>query len=248
MSHLDQSVDIDDVEDAVHEARPLQPGRYRVAFALDGVDFRAIVLDDPVPLGRQILRAAGIHDVDPYALFLITADGDFEDIRPDEEVDLRDRAAYRFIAFGADPLYRFSLDGGRIVWGMPTVSETVLRLLSGARPDQAIFLEVRGGTDRMIADGSQVDLTAAGAEAFITARRPHAYAFFVNGKRYETDKASLTGAEIKAFVPGWDESHDLVLEGHGDEPDRIIDDHDSVQLDIEHGVRRFSSVPKANFG
>ena len=75
--------DIDDVELAVRENRPLRPGRYRVSFALDSVDYRPTVLDDPVPLGRQVLKAAGIKDVDGHSLFVITPDGDFEDVRAD---------------------------------------------------------------------------------------------------------------------------------------------------------------------
>lgn len=240
--------DIDDVERAVQEGRPLHAGRYRVSFALDGIDYRPIVLDDPVPLGRQILHAAGIHDVDSHALFVITAEGDFEDVRADEEIDLRDREAHRFVAFSTDPLYRLKLNDSEIVWGKPAIPEAVLRSLAGIGADEAVYLEVRGGTDKLIEVGTDVDLTAPGVERFITARRPVVYTFFVNGKAYETDKEKLTGAQIKAMVPGWDPQHDLALEGEGDEPDRIISDGETVSLDPKHGVRRFSSVPKANFG
>ena len=52
----------------------------------------------------------------------------------------------------------------------------------------------------------------------------------------------------KARVPDWDQSHDLVLEGHGHDPDQVIRDDELVQLDVQGGPRRFSSVPKANFG
>lgn len=243
-----ESHDIDDVELAVQQDRQLRPGRYRVSFALDGVDYHPIILDDPVPLGRQILKAAGIKDVDGHSLFVITQEGDFEDVRADEEVDLRDRLAYRFIAFSTDPLYRLKLDDSRIVWGQPAIPESVLRSLAGIGDDKAVFLEVRGGADKLIEAGTEVDLTAEGVERFITAKVKTSYFFFVNGQRYETEKKKLTGAQIKAMVPGWDETHDLALEGHGDEPDRTIGDDESVSLDPKHGVRRFSSVPKANFG
>ncbi|PZP08144.1 MAG: hypothetical protein DI607_13270 [Sphingomonas hengshuiensis] len=96
--------------------------------------------------------------------------------------------------------------------------------------------------------GTEADLTAPGVERFITAAVKTSYFFFVNGQRYETDKKKLTGVQIKAMVSGWDETHDLALEGHGDEPDRMIGDEESISLDPKHGVRRFSSVPKANFG
>jgi Multiubiquitin len=74
------------------------------------------------------------------------------------------------------------------------------------------------------------------------------YTFFVSGKKYETDQPSLTGLQIKALVPDWDQTHDLVLEGHGNDPDRIIGDNESVQLEFDHGPLRFSSAPRANFG
>jgi hypothetical protein len=74
------------------------------------------------------------------------------------------------------------------------------------------------------------------------------YFFFVGGKKYETDQSALTGLQIKARVADWDPSHDLVLEGHGNDPDRIIADDELVSLDKDKGPLRFSSAPKANFG
>lgn len=74
------------------------------------------------------------------------------------------------------------------------------------------------------------------------------YIFFVNGKRYDTNQPSLTGLQIKARVPDWDPNHDLVLEGHGDEPDEVIQDNQLVSLAKDKGPRRFSSAPKATFG
>ena len=240
--------DIDDVHDALRAGRPLRSGRQRVLFALNGIDFQPLVLDDPVPLGQQILKAAGTTPVDDHALFVITAEGDFEDVRPDEKVDLRERGVHRFIAFSGDPLYRFKLNDSRIVWGAPAISESILRALACIGDDEAVFSEVRGGTDRLIQLGETVDLSDDGVERFITAARNTTYRFFVNGKPYESDKKKLTGAQIKAMVPGWDPSHDLSLEGQGDEPDRLIADDEAVSLEPKHGVRRFSSVPKANFG
>lgn len=82
----------------------------------------------------------------------------------------------------------------------------------------------------------------------IEEKKPKHYIFYVSAKKYETDQPSLTGLQIKALVPDWDPAHDLVLEGHGNDPDRIIGDNESVQLEHGHGPLRFSSAPKANFG
>ena len=78
--------------------------------------------------------------------------------------------------------------------------------------------------------------------------RPEVYVFFVSGKEYTTDQRELTGLQIKARVPEWDQTHDLVLEGHGNKPDQVIRDDELVNLHSKHGPLRFSSAPKANFG
>ncbi|WP_176478458.1 multiubiquitin domain-containing protein [Mesorhizobium sp. WSM3876] len=79
--------------------------------------------------------------------------------------------------------------------------------------------------------------------------KPDSFPFFFNGQKYETDQASLTGLQIKAKISGWDQTHDLVLEGHGQDPDKIIQDDELVLIDTKQGgPPRFSSAPKANFG
>ena len=46
MSHL-ENLDIDDVELAVQQGRPLRPGRLRVHLAFDGIGFTSLILNDP---------------------------------------------------------------------------------------------------------------------------------------------------------------------------------------------------------
>lgn len=71
------------------------------------------------------------------------------------------------------------------------------------------------------------------------------YPFFVDAKRYETHKVSLTGLEIKtiAAVPG---NYQLFLEEEGDKPDRPISDGDAV--DVSDREPHFFAVPPATFG
>lgn len=215
--------------------------------ALDGIAFKPIALDDPVPLGRQFLEAGKLEPPEAFSLYAILDNGDFEDVRLNEPFDLRAKGVERFIAFTGDRLFRIFANDREVKWGLETITEAVLRFVSGAADDEAVYLEVRGGTDRLIKEDETVDLTQPDVERFLTAKRPKTYHFFVNGVKYETDQPKLTGLQIKARVPNWDASHDLVLEGHGDEPDRVIADDELVDLDVPH-KRRFSSVPKANFG
>src|SRR6185437_13525378 len=91
---------------------------HRITFALDSVDFQPLTLDDPVPLGRQILEKRGLRPAEAFSLFNILPDGDFEDIRPDEKIDLRAKGAERFIAFSTDRTFRATLNGRSLTWGV----------------------------------------------------------------------------------------------------------------------------------
>jgi len=74
------------------------------------------------------------------------------------------------------------------------------------------------------------------------------YHYFVNHDRYETDQPELTGGQIKARIPNFQPGTALSLEGHGNDPDRLIGDDEVVQLDTTHGPVRFTLVPPATFG
>lgn len=77
---------------------------------------------------------------------------------------------------------------------------------------------------------------------------PKKYIYFVNNAKYESDLPELTGAQIKARIPNLDPTLQLSLEGHGSDPDRIIQDAEVVSLEKDHGPLRFTLVPPANFG
>jgi len=71
------------------------------------------------------------------------------------------------------------------------------------------------------------------------------YHFFVDGKKYESEKSHVSGLEIKtkASVEG---NYQLYLEEEGETPDRAISDGDTVSL--EDRVKHFFAVPPATFG
>jgi hypothetical protein len=78
--------------------------------------------------------------------------------------------------------------------------------------------------------------------------------FFYVEAKIPTSHVSMTGAEIKALIhekgPSFDVSHELVLEGHGSEEDKLIKDGDAVSLAHGHGEgpKHFYSRPPTNFG
>lgn len=167
-------IEFDDVGDAIREGRPLREvAAYRIRFGLEGLTFRNIDVPDPIPTGRQILDSAGLDRRGDYLLYALLASGDFEDIRLDETVDLRGKGAERFIAFKSDRDFKFTLNDHQMAWGRPELPGSVLYDFAEAPPEAAIFLEVRGGEDRLIKPDDRINLDAPGVERFITAPRPH---------------------------------------------------------------------------
>lgn len=174
--------DFDDIGDAIREDRALrEAAAYRIRFGLDGLTFRNIYVSDPVPTGRQILVSAGLDHRTDYILYAYLDTGDFEDVRLDETFDLRGKGAERFIAFKSDRDFKFSLNDRQLAWGHANMLGSVLYDLADTSPDDAVFLEVRGGEDRLIEPDDWINLDASGIERFITALKPQTgYVILVN--------------------------------------------------------------------
>ncbi len=198
-------IDCDDVGEAIRDGRALRPARaYRVRFAQNDLNFRPIEVDDPVPLGRQILAAAGLDAQAGHSLFAILDSGDFEDVRLDEPFDLRGRGAERFVAFLTDREFKLTVNGDQVQWGKPAVSGAVLYRLAAPSEGEAVFLVVDGGTDRDVARTELFDLTALGVEHFISAPRgPRTYQIIVNGREIEVAEKRQTFDDLVALAyPG----------------------------------------------
>jgi hypothetical protein len=206
--NTDELLDHDDLGDALREGRALRPARrYRIAIAQNNSDFRTVSVEDPVPLGRQILDAAGLDPRHGYSLFGILASGEFEDVRLDEPFDLRARGAERFVAFLTDRDFKLTLNGGQLEWGRPVVSGAVLYALAKPGEAEAVFLEVRGGEDRLIEPNELIDLNKAGIERFITAPKvPLTFEIIVNSRPRTVTTGEVTFDQIVQLAfPG---SHD----------------------------------------
>lgn len=156
---------------------------FRILVANESLDFRPFILDDPVPLGRQILVEAGFQPLNEYCLYAILPSGNFEDVRLDEAFDIRGKDVERFVVFRSDRSFRFTLNDREIRWGFATISGSALYALAEPSEEDAIFLDVRGGQDRLIEPCDSVELADAGVERFFTAARPpQTYEIIVNGR------------------------------------------------------------------
>lgn len=206
------AIDAEDIEDigaAVREGRPVRPARaYRFAVSDQSLVFRPVTLTDPVPLGRQILGAAGYQNIAEYGLFAILPGGDFEEVRLDETFDLRGKGAERFVAFRSDRDFRLSLNDHELRWGEPVIAGGALYTLANVSDDQAVYLDSHGGEDRQIEPGDQIDLTQSGVERFVTAARK--YEITVNTRPRSVTGSLVTFEQIVQLAfPG---SHDPNIE------------------------------------
>lgn len=72
------------------------------------------------------------------------------------------------------------------------------------------------------------------------------YHYFVDTDKFESGEPNTTGALIKVKLPEAKRTYSLYLEGHGKDPDQLINDETSVSL--EKRDKRFFTAPPASFG
>ena len=195
---IDNILDCDDLGEALREDRPLRRARsYKFLFSQGDLKFQPITVADPVPLGRQILEAACLNPEDGYSLFGILPSGDFEDVRLNEPFDLRQKGAERFIAFLTDRTFKLMLNDAQIEWGNPNMSGAVLYELANPGSEEVVFLEVRGGEDRLVEPEELIDLTKPGIERFITAPKvPPTFEIIVNSRPKTVTHREVTFKQV----------------------------------------------------
>lgn len=141
--------------------------RLTIEVADHTLTYRQVGIDDFTPTGAQLAIAAGFKSVNGVSVLQVLANGDLEDVRPTETVDLR-RDERRFVIVESDRAYRLTIDGQRFDWPCRIVSGALLRKLGEVLADKAIYFEQQDRPDRLVNDQDLVDLDAAGVESFIS--------------------------------------------------------------------------------
>jgi len=136
------------------------------------IDETSYEVDDPVIAGFQLLDAAGKRPSDEYLIFQRLQNGQLEEIRPDETVDLRKPGIEAFITWQSDRSFRFVIDGRKFEWGIPLITGLKLKQLAAVDPQSyGVWLEVRDGEDRPVGNAESIDLQAPGVERFFTGKK-----------------------------------------------------------------------------
>lgn len=144
--------------------------RFKVEIGDENLNFRTVELDDPVPTGRQLIKAANAQPVEEFVASAFLSDGTLEDLRLDELFDLRERGVERVLVVRTDRSFRFFADGKEVEWPKPVVSGLVLKRLVGVDPARHdVYQEIRGADDILVRNTDLVDLAKPGVERFFTA-------------------------------------------------------------------------------
>lgn len=180
------------------------PDTYRIALSDDSLNFETVTVDDPILLGRQILAAANLRKVDHFSLYAVLPSGDFEDVRLDEPFDVRGRGVERFVYFETDRVFKFTVENAQVAWGNPVLAGASLHKLANPKVGEAIYLEVRGGEDRLIEQPDSVDLTVAGIERFFNApAQTTTFEIIVNTRAKIVDCQTVTYEQlVRLAYPG----------------------------------------------
>jgi hypothetical protein len=143
---------------------------HTIAIAGLSLAFRQVTILDKILTGRHLAQAAGLESAQDAVVLEVLANGELEDIRPDEQVDLGESTG-KFVIVQSDRSFRFTIDADRFDWPARVISGGQLRKLGHLPADREIYLELPGPVERLIDEHELVDLGAPGVEMFKTRKR-----------------------------------------------------------------------------
>ena len=168
---------------------------YKLIIGNERLEYLETNINDPVPTGLQILSAAGVSQPVEHLLFQMLQNGLLEEIRPEETTDLRVAGVEKFLVFRSDRTFRFQLNDRSFDWGASHILGATLKQLAGVDiNNNDVWLDARGGTDRVIGDTDLADLSKQGVERFFT--KPVAITIIVNARKKEVHQRRLSYWEV----------------------------------------------------
>ena len=206
--------------------RQASNGTFAIKVGNDALEFRDLDLIDPVPTGRQIIKAAGFGPVDEFLIFAVSHDHRLTEVKLDETVDIRGLNEESFLIFRNDRSWRGVINGNRFEWGACVISGHVLKWLVCVDPaTHSVWLELRDEPDRLINDDEQVSLSPAGLERF---RTEPLIRVCLEDEFHPWPRPTITTEEIAA-LGGWDISLG-VIEVDSDQNERTLSPDETIKL------------------
>lgn len=156
------------------------------------LEFKPVFINDKTPIGTQIARAGGFLPDQMATVLQELSSGAWEDIRPDEIVDLTDTSR-RFIVVESDRTYFFAVGGERYEWPCKIINGHSIRKLANVADNLLLLQQLEDEPDREIANTHTVNLGEEGIERFVA--RKAVWKLKVQGVLLEFDKPKVTVRE-----------------------------------------------------
>lgn len=146
------------------------------------VDDKIFQSEDPIIDGQDILQIAEKRPLKNFIVFQFLKNGQLEEIRHDEKVDLRDDGIETFIVFESDRCFRFKIEDRLFMWGSHIISGRWLYRLADVDPETTtLFMISVGGEDQEVNVKDIIDLSDREVECF---RSKIKFSICIEGKTY----------------------------------------------------------------
>ena len=101
--------------------------------------------------------------------------------------------------------YKFTLNDDQISWSKPVIKGTELYALAKVSTEEAVFLVVLDGENRLVEPDDLIDLTASGVEHFISAPKPATtFEIIVNAQPHIVNDRQVTFEQVVQLAfPGY---------------------------------------------
>lgn len=218
-----------------------QPNGYQIEVANANLDFNVLTIPDATPTGRQLVLAAGLRNPDEIIILQLQKDGQMEDVRMDEIVDL-ETASRKFLMERSDRTYNMMVDGIRLSWPCRFISGAAVRKVGNVAHDLDLYQELEDAPDKRVTATDLVDLDGEGVERF-KSREP-SWQLDVQGVviTSKTPHISVHDALVKAkfdVTQGWQ----IFLKVAG-QPKQAVELNTIIDLTTE-GIEKLRLTPKA---
>lgn len=154
--------------DSLNAAAKTRP--HTVSIAGFSLVFHDFTISGASPTGVQLAAVAGFTPTQNPTVLEVLANGELEDIRPDEQVNLHDSSG-KFVIVESDRSYKFTIEAVRFEWPCRVISGGQLRKLGQVPAGQEIYLDLPGNVDRVVQEHDLIDLDSPQIEAFKIRKR-----------------------------------------------------------------------------
>ena len=225
------------IADATHARNS---GEHLIAIAGLSLVFEELRITGSTPTGSQLAAVAGFRIEQAATVLEMLANGELEDRRPDEQVNLR-ASTRKFLIVESDRGFKLTLDGTLIEWPCQIVSGGQLRKLGLVSAEREIYQALPASAERVLGDHDLVNLGAPSVEAFKTRNR--GWKFNVQGVLLTIDESSIV-VRTAIQKAGFDPTKNWIISLRvRDQPKREVGLDEVIDLHTP-GIEKLRLTPK----